>query len=332
MFLYRDILKKSLKISWNHKYLWFFGLFASLLGGSGNFRMSFSKMGEDWNRNFFASFIHVMKSGSFNGGVFSNIGRLFTKDPFSATVFIVFSLAFIVLALFLLWLAIVSQVGLVNNSAKTIKSSDNDKKTTIREGLNVGMQYFWQTLSLNLIVSSAIFFLVVFIGLPLIYLTANASTAVNLLYFLSFIIFVPLALILSFLLKYAICFMVIKKEKAVDSIGRAWKLFINNWLISIEMALILFFVDILFIFALGLAALVLAIPYLFIAFGLASLVSINLFWIMFTVFIVCMIFLVIAGGSFLTTFKLTAWTDLFIHISGKGGISKIIRFAEGMKK
>ena len=332
MFLYRDILKKSLKISWQHKYLWFFGLFASLVGGSSNFRMSFSKVSEDWNENIFASFAHMIRSGVFGGGLFTNLARLFEKNPLSAVIFVVFSLIFIVLAMFLLWLAIVSQIGLISNSAKIIKSNGKDRKTTIKEGIEVGMRNFWPVLGFNLIIGAVIFFLAVFIGLPLIYITAKASTAVNLLYFLSFIVFVPFALILSFLLKYAICYIVIKKEKAIDSIGRAWKLFAKNWLISIEMALLLFFIDVLFIVATGVIILVMAIPYLFIAFGLASLVSINLFWIMFITGIIFAVILIILGGSMLTTFKLTAWTELFLQLSGKGGLSKIVRFAEGMKK
>ncbi len=35
MTLYRDILGQSLKSAWHNKYLWFFGLFAALLGNAG---------------------------------------------------------------------------------------------------------------------------------------------------------------------------------------------------------------------------------------------------------------------------------------------------------
>lgn len=331
MFLYRGILKKSLAITWRHKYLWFFGLFASLLSGAGRYNMSFSRVSKNWDESFFANFVHLTKSGVFNANTFSNLGLLFKQDPISTTVYIVFSLIFITLSLFLLWLIIVSQIGLVNNSAKIIKNNKG-KKTTIREGVDAGIKNFWPVLGLNLIINSLIGFLAILIGLPLIFITVRSGGGIDLLYFVLFIIFIPLALIFSFLLKYAICYIVIKGKSFIDSIGAAWRLFIENWLISIEMAFILFFIDVLSILALGLAILILAIPYLFIAFGLSSLVSLNLFWILLILGIVLIILLVILAGSVIACFKLVAWTDLFINLTGKGGLSKIIRLAEKIKK
>jgi len=331
MFLYREILKKSLAITWRHKYLWFFGLFASLLSGAGRYNMSFSKANEDWSNNYFANFARLIKEGMLNGSSLPNLGMLFKQDPVSATIYIVFSLIIIVLSLFLLWLVIVSQIGLISNAAKIIKNNKG-KKTTIREGVDAGTKNFWSVLGLNLSINVLIYFIAILIGLPLIFITARSGGNVDLLYFIMFIIFVPLALILSFLLKYAVCFIVIKGKNFIDSFVAAWKLFVKNWLISIEMAFILFFVDILFVLALGLVILVLAIPYLFIAFGLSSFISLSLFWIMFVLGIIISIAIIIVGGSALTSFKLVAWTDLFINLTGKGGLSKIIRLTEKMKK
>jgi hypothetical protein len=39
MSLYRSILKRAWEISWKFKYLWFFGLFAALLGNGGEFEI-----------------------------------------------------------------------------------------------------------------------------------------------------------------------------------------------------------------------------------------------------------------------------------------------------
>lgn len=331
MFLYRNILKKSLALTWRHKYLWFFGLFASLLSGAGRYNMSFSRMSKDWSSNYFANFARLVRTGVLNGDILSNIGLLFRQDPISTTIYLVFSLIIVVLSLFLLWLVIVSQIGLINNSAKIIKNNKK-KKTTIKEGVEAGTKSFWPVLGLNLVINTLICFLAILIGLPLIFITIRSGGGIELLYFILFIIFIPIALILSFLLKYAICFIVIRGRSFINSIGDAWRLFVKNWLISIEMAFILFFIDILFVMVLGLVVLVLAIPYLFIAFGLSSLISLNLFWVMFVLGIVLAIFLVIVAGSMLTCFKLVAWTDLFINLTGRGGLSKIIRFAEGIKK
>jgi len=332
MFLYRDILKKSIKISWENKYLWFFGLFASLVGGMGNLRMSFSKIDSNIDQGFFMTIVRIVNSGFFSQNIFVNIGKLYAKDPISTIAFLVFSLIFFVLVLFILWLAVVSQVGIINNSAKIINKGGKNIKTSLKEGINAGMKYFWPALGLNLAIRTAMLFLAVIVGLPLIYINLQNGSLMGLIYSLSFIVFIPLVLILSFLLKYSLAFLVVKKEKIIDSIILAWKLFIKNWLISIEMALLFFVVDILFIVLIAVVVLIVAIPYLFIVFGLTTLFSVSLFFVMLLFGLMLSLVILVILGSFLTTLKLTAWTDLFIHISGKGGISKLIRFTEGIKK
>jgi hypothetical protein len=45
------------------------------------------------------------------------------------------------------------------------------------------------------------------------------------------------------------------------------------------------------------------------------------------------IIIVVVAGSVLTTFHMVAWTDIFVNLNDKkGGLAKIIRLAEGMKK
>lgn len=333
MFLYRDILKRSLKITWDHKYLWFFGLFASLLAGTGRFNVSFSQAPEDWNRNLFSGLAVFFNDGVLKGNFFRGIREYYQQDPVAASIFIVFFLVVVVLGLFLLWLAVVSQAGLNSDAAKIIKSGDKGEKTTIGSGLEVGAKKFWPVLGFNLI---AIFFVCLFsalAGLPLVFMPARPDFDLMLLYTLLFILFIPLALIISFLGKYAVCFSVIKGKKFVDSIIDAINLFGKNWLISIEMALILFFIDFIAVFIVGLALLVLAVPYFFAAMAIAMVFSPGIFWLSVVLALSLACLFVVLAGSILTTFHMVAWTDIFINlVDKKGSLAKIIRLAEGMKK
>ncbi len=326
MFLYRDIFKKSFKISWRYKHLWFFGLFATLIAGSGKYNMPFSRMGEAWNNNVFASLATLTKDGSFFKTLFSNLKMLYAQDMVSASIYTVMGLVFIFLFLFLLWLAVVSQVGLIHNVAEVLKEKSKSSPT-LKKGIGAGVKNFWPVLVLNLFLNSLIIFFAALIGLPLLFIGTENVGYVSLLYLILFIIFIPVALILSFLLKYAVCFIVIKGEKFTNSIVHAWKLFVKNWLISIEMALILFLFDVMFIVALAFIILILAIPYLFIAFGFSYLVSQNLFLMLFVFGIFLSILIVIWAGSVITTFKLASWTNLFMYITTKKGIAKILRLA-----
>ena len=41
MTLYRDIIKEAWQITWRRRFLWFFGLFAVLLGNGGEYEILF---------------------------------------------------------------------------------------------------------------------------------------------------------------------------------------------------------------------------------------------------------------------------------------------------
>lgn len=333
MFLYRDILKRSALITWRNKYLWFFGLFASLLVSTGRFNMSFSQTSDDWSKNIFSNLALFFNNGVLSGNFFRGVGLYFRQDPIAASIFTVFFMVVFVLALFLLWLAVVSQGGLTADSAKIIKSNGKGEKPTIKSGLEIGAKKFWPVLGFNLIAIILVYLFSAIVGLPLVYISPRPDIDIMLLYTLLFILMIPLALIISFLGKFAVCFSVIKGKKFIDSIEHAIKLFAKHWLISIEMALILFFIDFIAIFAIGLVLLILAIPYFFVSIAVATVFSVGIFWLSVVLGLTLAIIIVIFSGSMLTTFHIVAWTDIFIDLTEKkGGLAKLVRLAEGMKK
>jgi len=333
MFSYREILKKSLGIIWRHKYLWFFGLFASILGGMGSYKMPFSSSAESWNSSMFSGLGNFSEQTMKNGGAIHGFLQSFLTDPKATSIGLSFLIILAVLLLFLLWLAIVSEAGLINNAAKIIKSNGQKIKTTISEGLRVGNNNFWSVLGYNLIAACFIVLFASLAGLPLVFLTASASPFLSFFYILLFIIFIPLALIVYFLAKYATCYKVLKNKHFLDSIVSALKLFKKNWIVSLEMALIIFVIDILSLIALILAGLILAIPYVFIA-AVLTLVcspSILVFAIIVAMLFACIV--VVLYGAILTTFKTVAWTEVFMNLSEKkAGLSKIERLAHKKKK
>jgi hypothetical protein len=333
MFLYRDILKRSALITLRNKYLWFFGLFASLLVSTGRFNMSFSQASDDWSKNIFSSLALFLNEGVLSGNFFRGLGLYYKQDPISASIFTVFFMVVVVLSLFLLWMAVISQGGLTADSAKIIKAGDKGPKPTIASGLEIGAKKFWPVLGFNLIAIFLVYLFAAIAGLPLVYMPPRPDIDLMLLYTLLFVLMIPLALIISFLAKFAVCFSVIKGKKFIDSIEDAIKLFSKNWLISIEMALILFFVDFIAIFAIGLTLLILAIPYFFAAMAIAMVFSQGIFWLSVVLGLTLAIIIVVLAGSILTTFHMVAWTDIFINLTDKkGALAKIVRLAEGMKK
>ncbi|MFA4833634.1 MAG: hypothetical protein WC619_02160 [Patescibacteria group bacterium] len=332
MSLYRNILKQALSITWRHKYLWFFGLFATLIGGGGEYQVLVQGIGGDTAQNLFPNFSRLAETGIFSRSGLANMGELLKNDPFTAIVLILVSLIILALIVFLIWLMTVSQTALVNNSAEII-SGKKELSSGVRRGVAAGVRYFWPVLGLNIIIKIIICLAFFFISLPVVFWAAKMNPVVNgSLYIILFIIFIPLAIVLSFIIKYAICYVVIKGSNFINAIKEGWQLFTKNWLISIEMAFILFFINFLVGLGIILAVLILIVPFLFLALILYKAISFIGFWLIIVIGLIVLLTIIVGGGAALTTFQTVSWTGLFTELIGRGGVSKIERIVEEWKK
>jgi len=331
MTFYRNILKQALSITWRHKYLWFFGLFATLIGG-GEYEVLSRGIDGDATQNLFPYFSRLTETGIFSRNGLANMGQLFKDDPATAAILTLVSLIILALVIFLVWLMIVSQTALVNNSAEII-SGKKELPSGVKRGVAAGVRYFWPVLGLNIIIKIIICLAFFIISLPVIFwATKLSSPTISSLYIILFIILVPVAIVLSFIIKYAICYVIIKGNNLMNAIKEGWQLFTKNWLISVEMAFILFFISFLVGLAIILAVLILIIPFLFLALLLYKAISFIGFWLIIIIGLIVLLAIIIGGGAALTTFQITSWTGLFIELVSHGGTSKIERIVEGWKK
>lgn len=324
MTLYRNILKQGLKITWHNRYLWFFGLFAALLGNGGEYEI----LSRNSGRGLEEGGQSIYETGIFSVKTLGNIGRLFRDDPGAMLLVLAVSLIILFMVGFLIWVVIVSQGALVDSSARII-SKKGSQNPGIKNDFKVGVKNFWPVFGLNIIIKAAVILAFWLIGAAL--LAANFQLA-NGLFIILFIILIPVAIAFSFMIKYAICYAVIKENSFLESIAEGWRLFAANWLVSIEMAFILFFLNFAFGLALILIVLTLTIPFLFLAFVLYQLISLAGFWFMFITALVLFLAIIMAGGAMLATFQTASWTGLFVELVSKGGESKIKRVVEEWRK
>lgn len=332
MYLYRTILKKSAQIIWKFKHLWFFGFFAAFLGSFLEFEMIFNRTGPDFGHRFLNNINSIKSTGILSKSFLFNFGKLFKSDPISMAILLTIVLIILILLGFLLWLSVVSQGGLVNNSSNIINNKD---EANIQKGVEAGVKNFWKVLGINLVVKFCIYFILLILSLLIFFISYNSSfiSSMLLVNLLLFVVFVPLALVLGFIAKYAVCYAVIKGDSFTVSIRKAFDLFVKNWLVSIEMAFILFFISFIVGFGILIGLTLVFIPVLLL-FNLAvyfSWVMLS-FWI-FVAGIILLAILMALAGSALSAFRITAWTGFFIRLnSSKGGISKLARLAAKLKK
>lgn len=319
MFSYRSLFKQAWLISWRHKYLWFFGLFSTIVAG-----------GSSWEYQIFA---HNLNRGLVEGSYFrletllaiNDLIRDFflgLVDLFRYDILTILNaLTLIILTLLILcsfiWLAISSQAALIHD-VKKILNPKRKLLATIRAGLSTGHNHFWSLLGLNLLIKILVTMTFFVVSLPLLFMVLKDTFTLSLVYTLLFVIFVPVAVGLSLMIKYAIAYRVLENKSALSALEAGEKLFRKNWLISLEAAILLFIINFVASILLIVILSLLFLP----LFVLALILSSSLLAV--TVLLLA-IFFVVIFGSILNTFQVSAWTNLFISLTDKGGQAKLER-------
>jgi hypothetical protein len=323
MNLYRNILKRAWEITWKFKYLWFFGLFVALLGNGGEMEIISRSFDINNSEGFFSGFGDIFTStGIFSRGVFGNIGNLAVHDPFNLFMVILLILIMALLTIFVIWLMVVSQAAIVNNTACIVA----DKGHNLKDGLLAGIKKFWPVFGLNVLVKFIIMFIFFLISLPFLVSYSHSSVfSATLVFIISYLIFIPAAIIMSFIIKYSIGYSVIKNYNFIEALKSGWNLFLRNWLVSLEMAFILFFINFFAGLLLIILLLILATPFLFFALLFIKTALIFNFWLLAIFAFVLFLAVIIVVGSALAVFQTSSWTGLYIELIGRGGISKLVR-------
>lgn len=333
MYLYRHILKQAGQITWKHKFLWFFGFFAALLGSFGGYEILVNRSNTEFARNSLQKIQRLKELGLLQGEFFNNVFLNFKANPIATAISLIILLLLLGLFIFLVWLAVTSQVALVSNTAQISKGENNYSNLNINAGIKKGTEKFWQVLGIN-VLSKAIIYLI-FFGLSLLLLwgvSFYSQSLINSLYVILFIIFMPAALLIAFILKYSICYIVLEDKNFLDSVKKGWYLFLRNWLITLEIALILFAVTFVATLAIIAVSLVAGIPLLFLLELLTYLSPALSFWFLVIIFLVIAVIMAILG-AIVNTFKISSWTLLFLRInSRKKTLSKVFRTTKNLIK
>ena len=319
MFSYRSLLKQAWKITWEHKYLWFFGLFSSILSAGGGYRLLSNNLSANYSGDFWSGLSGLLDLKFFYQNIIQGLGNMFRSDWLFALDNILGLILTALILAFFIWLAIACQGGLISHVNKII---NHKKKGTpdllIKDGLTAGHQKFWALLSLNILFKILVNFAFIIITIPFLFIALADSSFLGAAYIILFLIFIPLAIALNLIVKYAMAYNVIEHNRFVEAIENAWRLFKKNWLISMEMLVVLFIIN----FVAGLLIL------LFLAIFVLPLfivgVTLVIPWLSLLMIIIAIIVIALAG-SVITSFESAGWVSLFVRLEEKGGQAKLER-------
>ena len=328
MKIYRPILQKAWEITRRYKFLWFFGAFAAILGNGGEVEIVYNNI---------ISFPEVSNNLSFLKELYK-AGRLeelfnFFSQYFSTgtPIAIINSILIILIFLLFIWLIVISQSAIINKVYKQQKG----ELVGFDESFRVGRKFFKPVFLITLISRLIIYGLYAVIGGPLLYFylkSADASWGIVATYMtVSFLIFVPISFIIAFIAKYAISFVVIKGMKIGKAMKEGWRLFVKNWLISLEMSVVIFLINILVGLAFLVAFVLISLPLLLLSsFFVTAAGSMGGTFI--SVFVSAIIFVgLVLMGSALAVFQFSSWTMLFLKLTEGKVLSKLARLFAPIK-
>lgn len=315
MLTFRQILNKAWQITWQNPGLWFFGLFVALLGSAGEIEIFLRAATLKIEPGILTAFF----SGLVEGGFFSLAGLkglliALVSQPLSLFIVLLLLMIIFGLTIFIIWLIIVSQGALINGAIHIIKN----KKLSWSENFYFGISKFWSILTLNILAKVIFWLLFIVLGV----FAALKFPDLVFLFIIVFILFISVLVIISFIIKYAICGVVLKNWQFSDALKLALKLFYKNWLLSLEIAIILFLIYLI-------------INSLLIFFiSLIFLYALRLFSVFFTAILLVLLTLVIifiVVQIFLAVFHWTTWVLVFEILTNKK-IIFISRLVNGWKK
>ncbi len=308
---YWRIVKDSFNLAWRHNHLWVFGFFATFagFGGIGEILLqAYNKVAIDIPEiSWTLSPMYILPGAA-------TVSAIVKFSPYPLITVILFTaIAGLMTAIFI-WLVVTAVGGLIASIHKIRQGHD----AHFADGLRLGVPTFWRLFGVNALAKIIVAAAVLFTGTNLMALVSDRTFGSGLFFLASFIVFTAITVAVSVAAVYGSVQVVIEGAPLNKALVDGSRLLARNWLVSLEMALLLLFANLVLGAAAVLVLLILSVPVVFL-FLVAAALSADALLIFLTVLsATALLFAVVIYGSFMTTFQVSAWTMLWQELTGKG--------------
>ena len=308
---YGDLIGDAFRITLRNRYLWFFGFFA---GGTTGFNVptNIPSGGGNFNPDNFQQ-----SSTQVSSLTAAQVGQGLGNGVIIAGLILVA----LILALFFIFMAVVSQGALADSVAAIDRGDRRGFGSTFRSGLG----NFWRVLGYFLVFFLIAIGLLLVVGIPVAILIGGTflatqsvgariavSVVVGLLAVLALIVvFVPLSIIGQ----YALREIVVRRERVLGSVGSGYAIFRRNIGRSLLILLIKFGLSIGIAIALILALLIVGLVLALPAIALAVAGSSTGVWIAGGIALLIFIPLFLVATGAIGTFSHAYWTLAYLRVT-----------------
>lgn len=212
---YLEIIKKAWTITWKNRYLWWFGFFVTLGGGGG--------------MNYF---FNSGEEEKLDPAQNEKVLEFFSQNMHWILTFAI--IAFLLVIIFSI-LCIIGKGALISSIEKNSKG----EVANFKSGWDSGKKNFWKIFIIDFSLGIFIFLTLLILIAPVAILLLNKNYIIGgILAFLAVLIFIPIAILSSYLKTYGYFYSILGKLNFWPAIESAYNLFVRNFWASILLSLI----------------------------------------------------------------------------------------------
>jgi len=284
---YFGLVKKSLRIAWEYKFLWLFGFFVVAADGSGGIASHLSNLSDiDTRSAFFPDFD-------------------FDPSYIAPGVIIMIALAFLFMALLFWIMSVLSEGALIHGILKR----ESGGNTSFSECWSRGVDKFWSVFGVLLLATIA--GIVIMIGIILFLIPAFIASVV--LGIVLVIIALPVIIAVIFLIEalvaWSIRLIVIDDKPWFDSIGDSWKMIRQHFGKTVGVAFSSLLTQLVIGIIFFLCLLVVAIPFVII--GMQSPLLGIIPGILTAIVLIALL------SAYEGVFRSSIWTLAYMQLTGR---------------
>ena len=309
--LYTQAIQFGWRTMWEHKLLWVFGLFAALLGQMGILEFLSQAL---LASSTYALYPHWLALPTFFQLVYEL--QPFVFAPHDVMWVGALALLLFGFAVFFIWIAIIAQGALIDNLAHEIKKK---KRLDVGASWHTGVKHFWRLFFLHIAKQIIFVLLALGVGYATLNMVIPAITSVGdiFIFLLVFLLSFLVGLVVSFLVIYAAGYIVVDELPFVLAVQRAWILFKDHWVVSLEVACLVLVLNIGFLFALAIGMGVFLYPAVFLWFILILTSVPTLFILGLWIGVLLTTLYIIFLSSLFTVFTTAMWMYVFMEMKEK---------------
>jgi hypothetical protein len=313
--LYTAVFAEAWHMMWRHKKLLWFGFLASLIGSANVFDFLVNA--------YYRLRLETAPSSNVVVAVLGSILESGVADPKRVVLFSGFLLALsVIVGLVLLYFLVSAQGALISGAANYFRNK------TIDLGVmwDQGRARFWPLFVINIIRLFILFAFLVIMAYPLTaFVMPTYAVMGPVSGFVLILLLMILGLFVSFIALYAGMFIVLRGHSTWRSIREALSLFKDHWLVSCEVGLLMFIANFVALLAAAAVLILISIPVTVLVVLYVSYSSVMFFIALVVLFVILLVLLAFIWSAY-TTWIVSTWTALFLHMEKGALVSRILHW------